>query len=487
MENYIYSNYKITSNNRKNNANKRRLQRIQNILGSYNGALKAYIYGVLHPEIAINSSNIPKCPNYVSIPTSNITFREAFDILPDKDGAFLLYWTPNFLCTTEGIRQRVGGNGLSYSRNWIGGFDNDMNMFGFLPVAAFTPPASFKKYRLVSAGCKITYKGALINRAGIISHCLSYRSIPMPFFDASNPSDYTTNGFIPANQTLAHQDVFGEMEDIPTTIVQNGMWNGVKNIQKDASVFVVAVPTDPADFIFEDDSFFYAAATQETRVTGKTLTWNDGNNQAHASVYYTQQPEDGTPCSYIFRGEGLSDDDRLYVEQFYNFEIIPTESSASILRPRLGLSKDSIDKAFDAITKAMNITKGQSVSQKVIEDIIKTNTKGSQALKEYDKTMANVDTLLKNLRRKEVGTIPVKKVVVEPQVVKENKPLKILTKPKDIIKVNTYNPITKAKQNLKEWANIGKSLYKNSDKVINAAMTIQRWYQLLKGSGKFGK
>jgi hypothetical protein len=393
MEKFLVSNYKYTSNNKRNNANKKRNLKYRQIMTQYNGILRSYIYGLLHPENAVNSSNVPKAPNYISIPTSNITFREAFDILPDKNGEFLLYWTPNFLCTQDKINYRVGNTSgdYKYSRNWIGGYDNNFECIGFNPVPAYTPPASFKKYRLVSAGCRITYKGAPINRSGILAHCLTYRSLPMPFFIDGNAD---RGWFMPAGMSQNLPEFFGELDDVDMTTVQNGMWNGVKNVQKDNTTFVVAVPTDPSDFIFEDDGFFYAAASASDTMQSEEYSWTDGNNVAHTNRVLLQFPQDGTPCSYIFRGESLSSNDRLYVEQYYNFEIIPTEASATILRPRPGLDKDLVDSALNVVNKVMNTTKGQNASADLVNNMIKDfySNKGSVTIKAVENKP--------NLRRK---------------------------------------------------------------------------------------
>jgi hypothetical protein len=161
------------------------------------------------------------------------------------------------------------------------------------------------------------------------------------------------------------------------------MWNGIKNVQKDNTTFVVAEPTDPSDFIFEDDAFFYAAANATDQMEREVLRWTDGNNQEHENHLFLQFPQDGTPCSYIFRGEGLSTSDRLYVEQYYNFEIIPTESSATILRPRSGLDKDIVDTALNAVNKIMNASKGSVPSDNLVNSMIKDfyNTKGTVTIK----------------------------------------------------------------------------------------------------------
>jgi hypothetical protein len=473
------------------------------MLGKYHGILRTYLHGILHPEDAINSANVPKAPNYVSIPTSNITFREAFDILPDKDGQFLLYWTPNFLCSQEGIdyRTRARNFKYSYSRNWLGGYDNNYNCEGFNPIPAYTPPASFKKYRLVSAGCKITYKGSQLNRAGIISHCLTYRSIPVSFFV---DQDIENGFFLPYSAlTQENRGKFGEMQNVDMTTIQNGMWNGVKNVQQDKTTFVVAVPTDPSDHIFEDDAFFYAAATQSEQPDQQMIQWRDGNDTLHTSFFINQQPEDGTPCSYIFRGEGLSTTEKLYVEQYYNFEVIPTELSAPILRPTPGLDRKTIEDAFNNLTSILQVSKGQSVPDQVINQIIKDNSPGSQALAQYENQIRQqtkqFEKALSGLRRKTIGPNPEppksQKVQVEPiftnkqtTYTKQNQAKSKTQAVKDYINdhfiKNSILDGEKWKRNFNNtFVKPVQWVKNNPDKAAQAATLIQRAFRLYMGGG----
>jgi len=354
------ANARIRNNKNKNNVNKKRLVvklRPRNMLSAYHSQLSQYIYGILHPEQAVNSGNIPKAPNYVSIPTSSITFREAFDILPDKNGEFILFWTPNFLASNEAIKYRSENYFTDYSRNWLGGFDNEYNMFGYVPLGSYQPPASFKKYRLVSAGCKITYKGPTIQRAGIISHCLSYRSLPVVYFKEGDCSFLPEDLF---NEFAIQNRLGNDLVNLDVTAIQNGMWNSVQNVQKNQSVFVVAVPTDPSDFIFEDDGYFYQAATANDTCIRVVQDYTDGNDKPQTFACGPQLPEDGTPCSYIFKGTDLTVDAKLYVEQFYNFEVIPTEESAPILRPkRTDLKSFDLDKSKDIINEVLENVSGK--------------------------------------------------------------------------------------------------------------------------------
>lgn len=369
MINPKFTNTKFRKHNNKYNLQNLRRVKPQRLISSYNNAVKKYINGVLHPELAVTGSYVPKAPNYVAIPTSNITFREAFDIEPDVNGEFTLFWTPNFLCTRETIQNRMGfidgtvKENLEYSRNWLGGYDDTYKTYCYTPIASYTPPASFTKYRLVSAGCRITYKGPVINRAGIISHCLSYRAFPVVYFDK------TKENIISAQQISENPYLGKSINDIATSSVQNGMWNSVQNVQKNQTTFSVAVPTDPSDFIFEDDAYFYAASTATDVIPGVRSAWFDGDNNMQYARYWPQLPEDGTPCSYIFKGTDLTIGAKLYVEQFYNFEVIPTEESAPILRPRLNdLSSSQLEKSKSLINKILNDTKGQ-IAQNVHDTI----------------------------------------------------------------------------------------------------------------------
>jgi len=342
------------------------------VLNYYHTMLREYIYGLAHPEIAVNSSNIPKAPNYVSIPTSSITFREAFDIVPDMNGEFILYWTPNFLATKEVILNRTGK--YNYSRNWLGTFNEEHGEFGYYPVAAYSPPASFVKYRLVSAGCKITYKGPVIERAGIISHCLTYRALPMPYFN-EDQNDWIGQQ---ALEQAVDTKVWGtNLKNLDPTTIQNGMWNAIQNVQKNQTVFVCAVPTDPSDMIFEDDGYFYQAATVEEEIPTYSLETEDPLGGHYSVRMALQLPQDGTPCSYIFKGTDLTKDAKLYVEQFYNFEVIPTEESAPILRPRKDdLSSKQKETAKEVINKVLDKAKGVTtqITDKLIEDYLELDS-----------------------------------------------------------------------------------------------------------------
>jgi hypothetical protein len=368
------SNYRFKKANNKNNLARIRNQSVKRgrLLSYYHQQLMNYIYGLAHPELAINSPNIPKAPSYVSIPTSNITFREAFDINPDVNGEFILYWTPNFLCSQPQIEKRSNYAYTNYSRNWLGGYNDEHKEFGYYPVAAYAPPASFVKYRLVSAGCKITYKGPVIQRAGIISHCLTYKAFPMPFFKEDDKDWIGQSAYDGAADPTRWSNT---LQNLDVTVIQNGMWSSIQNIQKNKTVFVCAVPTDPSDFIFEDDAYFYQAATATEDVERQIIHVQDvpQGAQEYDISMGIQLPEDGTPMSYIFKGTDLTNDAKLYVEQFYNFEVIPTEESAPILRPRTNdLSSDQLEKAKNTITKVLDLKKGNSsaIGKKLIDSFI---------------------------------------------------------------------------------------------------------------------
>jgi hypothetical protein len=347
------------------------------LLQSYNSSLYSYIYGLLHPEQAVTSNKIVKAPNYVSIPTSNITFREAFDIDPDQNGEFMLYWTPNYLCSKEALYKMTTQNqdkNMAYSHNWLGAYDQSYEQFAFTPIASYTPPASFVKYRLVSAGIRITYKGPVINRAGIVSHCLSYKSIPVVIYDQDSVIKIPANAIDDGQQNNGFGD---QPQYLETSIIQNGMWNGVQNVQKDRNTFCVAVPTDPSDFIFEDDGYFYAAASAENSLNSTHLYFTLPNQQEKQFKNWAQLPQDGTPCSYIFKGTDLTVGAKLYVEQFYNFEVIPTEESAPILRPRMNQAQsEEVEKAKNLTNKILNDVKGEISNSvdKMITNAIKADT-----------------------------------------------------------------------------------------------------------------
>jgi hypothetical protein len=375
MFNSRFTNTKFRKNNNKNNLQKMRMYKPVRLLGGYHNALKRYIKGLLHPELAVTGNFVPKAPNYVSIPTSNITFREAFDIEPDSNGEFILYWTPNFLCTHETIVKRAEFLAeaqipdVRYSRNWLGGFDDIYQTFCYTPMPAYEPPASFTKYRLVSAGCKITYKGPTINRSGIISHCLSYRGFPVVYFLKE------TKNIISADALSKNVYMGKSINEIDVTSIQNGMWNSVQNVQKNQTTFSVAIPTDPSDFIFEDDAYFYSSATAADKVGKATISWTDGLQQAQESIYWPQLPEDGTPCSYIFKGTDLTQNAKLYVEQFYNFEVIPTEESAPVLRPRVNdFNSSDLELSRSIASKTLENLRGQINESDYALDQLLNNT-----------------------------------------------------------------------------------------------------------------
>lgn len=395
------SKFKFIKGNNKNNIITKRKQKPKRVLNYYHTLLRSYIYGLVHPELAVNSSNIPKAPNYVAIPTSNITFREAFDIEPDKNGEFILYWTPNFLATEAAIQKRSNYACKNYSRNWLGTFSDVHNEFGYYPVAAYSPPASFVKYRLVSAGCKITYKGPVIQRAGIISHCLTYKAIPMPYFNEDSKDWIGQSAYDGATDPLIWNNTLQNLD--PTTI-QNGMWNSIQNVQKNQTVFVCAVPTDPSDFIFEDDAYFYQAATATEELEAQSIHVSDvpEGAQQYDIRMCIQLPQDGTPCSYIFKGTDLSQEAKLYVEQFYNFEVIPTEESAPILRARKGdLTSKELDTAKELATKALDLVRGKSnqISEYLIDDLLNEDSQRASMYSNDNNNFISNQPVQKSKRR----------------------------------------------------------------------------------------
>lgn len=440
------------SYNYKYNPNKKRLSKytIKQMLNDYHSGLTDYIYAVLHPETVVGSADAPKAPNYVPTPTSNITFREAFDITPDSNGNFELYWTPNFLCSATAQFERfsdaqVAADHPYYARAYVGLYDETYSTYVWKPQKAYMPEVDFKKYRLVSAGIKITYKGPTINRAGVISSCLTYRSIPILFFGEG----YANGEVIGCNnQTLQNT---GEMEYLDTSTIQNGMWGRVSNIQKNNTVFSVAVPTDPSDFIFEDNAFYYAAANAGYHVNVSTLTWTQGDQSVLASKVGTQYPEDGTPCAYIFKGDDLSEG-KLYVEMFYNFEIIPTETSAPVFRPRpQNMNKEDIDKAFNEISAILSESSGVgNVSKQDISNRLGSSIKSLESLGDGINSMELKRGRSKSFTNK--ASQGIKKIYNKIKNTAKN----ITNKLTDFKLPNTYKP--KIQNRGPSWNKIGKAV-----------------------------
>lgn len=116
-------------------------------------------------------------------------------------------------------------------------------------------------------------------------------------------------------------------------------------------------------------------------------------------------PEDGTPCSYIFKGTDLTSDAKLYVEQFYNFEVIPTEESAPVLRPRnQSFNSSDLDLSKTIVTKVLNATKGDIKDDFAIDSLLNDSI---QSLPSFMSNFTNAQ----RPEREEQQNVYIKKII----------------------------------------------------------------------------
>lgn len=297
-----------------------------------------YIKGVIEPEICVSDGFIAKQPSIFNLPSTSVGFRNNINISTDVNGDFYLAWNPNFLANESSLQYYVFvNNGVDIPCNTFSHLcskDIANNSLNFYP--SYVPKVDLSKYRLVSAKIKVTYIGSNLEKSGMLYACATYDQMPVlvGLINNSNVLPYKkTNGswIDPVTDLTFNGNSFAAKnayESMTEQRISNGIWNkNVNVVQSNQGISCLHIPTDPISEIFYPLGTYFGERTPYKNINTTDVT--AASNQIFPYNFSTA----GSQLCYLVCGHGLpANKEVINIQTFYNYEVIPTVSSAPFLK-----------------------------------------------------------------------------------------------------------------------------------------------------------
>lgn len=297
----------------------------QTLINKYREGLKKYLISLLFPEDAVNSGYIAKQPSYISLPTASVVFKEQINFVINGERKFWLMWVPNFFSSKPDLQYHLPDPGsehklfyshLYFKTDSFGGQYSEQ----FLCHTSYAPEISLSKYRLVSAKISVQYNGTVMNQSGQMYSCATYDDLPvlMGACDGYEEDVAVTFSGYQTTEKIKLSDYF-DLEK-----VRNGLWPKYVNITSSVGqIDNIALPSDPTDHTFYPLSHYYQVEPNKIAQTGR--------ESVDQKVLYAQST-DGGHLSYLYYGTGIPEGTNISVVVYYNFEVIPTQTTAPFMR-----------------------------------------------------------------------------------------------------------------------------------------------------------
>lgn len=323
------------------------LEQTVNYLTNFHEYTRAqYLYGLIHPEIAVSDGLQLKLYSDVPLPTNTAGIRETFYITPNENGCFSLAWSPAYFATQLQAERIYSANNallsnFEYSHTYVNTspqLDGSIPDQGtWTPLSSYVPTIDITKYRLVSALLRVKYVGSVLNQSGMLYSSATYNDIPVTTWtqgqgatvksltqtvSLTNKMGHTTDyALYPPSDTTAYSQLtrFSDFN-----LIKNGLWNYSHNITQDANgLECLFIPMDPLDLTFKESNSYYGQPQG-------TQTFNSGHNNTNLQPISVHS---GTPINYVICGQNIGNQTQcILVEAFYNFECIADPSTAPFLR-----------------------------------------------------------------------------------------------------------------------------------------------------------
>lgn len=355
------------------------LATINDYVKIYEDDFKRYLCGLIDPEYAYQKGLQIKIPSPLPIPSTTFTQVSSFTIATENN-RFWLCWNPCFSSTRNGIKKfkfyRDSEPRQADPRQ-------DKEVYANISSSCFygrskeelllhydqLPDVEVSRMRLVSAKMKVTYRGSSDNLAGKMVSCASFQ--PMPNVVAH---DLDGKGFVyfysdsigwyrPLPNTLLSFAATGyskgtELQDgnlvsldedrtdtITSQAVINGLWAKSMTLSEiNRGLTCTYLPVDQDATVFTTPgtirgSVLTKKIDKEIVVGGQNRYSEQLNIGEQAGQFYIDNAAapiidlHGGRMGFFVVGEGLPNDNTaIDVEFYYNWEILPTVSSASSMR-----------------------------------------------------------------------------------------------------------------------------------------------------------
>lgn len=273
-----------------NNINKNKAKKIRN-----------WIYALMHPEVIFRRGLLIKQPSMLTVPSAVVSFMESVTIEAVSAAPIRIRWVPNFLMST-----RTTGK-----KNYCHMHYQTQNTGNATPYQSKPFPINFTSYRAVSAKMEIIYTGTPLSRSGIIAGCMT-------------TVDNTV--FLYADQ----HDPLISLSSHTVEEISNGIWAKKTGLKQGLCMSFLWLPMDATDNIFYPNGNFYGNDKVTSTDTIDTIASTEG---VHSSYY-----------AII---EGLTGAEKVTVNVYYVYEIVPTLETARVLRTTSALSDINIVNAIN--------------------------------------------------------------------------------------------------------------------------------------------
>ena len=333
------------------------------ILSTNKKNLIQYIYGLIHPDIAISDCMQVKKPSGIPIPSTTFGIKRNITLKTNASGNLAIIWIPNYLCSLNGfkdvhktypINSSMTGNlttsNTAFTNLWYtnsdaldGSRQNDI-VWTANPVSTLSQ--DFARYRLTSALIKVKYTGNKLNQAGMMYSSATYKQLP--YMAAASMSLATT---MTSNSVANASDYFAIFTKFDVT--RNGQWNKSVNVTANANgLEALYVPTDPMNDVFAKDGF----VTSNEKTTG---------SETSDSFVCCQYPNN-TNIKYSFVCQGLpASTSCVTVETYYNYEIIVEQEQMPYFHSAnsaQGVNINDVNEAHQALVNSGNLVRSSRSS-----------------------------------------------------------------------------------------------------------------------------
>lgn len=287
---------------------------VNKYITGYMNRVRSYAYAVLHPEKVYRQGILIKQPSLFPTPSAVVSFMESVKMDTEHDGWITGHWTPNFLCDNQTLPNSESKYCHFVWQNYIGSNYHESRRL----------QVNVTSYRLVCARMDIIFIGKLLTLSGQMSGCMTTTDRTVYTFGTNSPT-------VGLNITMDQ--------------CRNGMWSQTRAIKSGLNMSFRWVPMDATDNVFYKINKFYGD-DQTTVDQTAHITYHSSTEGAHSA--------------YIFRIEGLSDEDTILANFYYVFEVMPTTDTAPILRVNQAATKSEV------VTGVLNVINKERLSGKLI-------------------------------------------------------------------------------------------------------------------------